>query len=78
MVNPRRHRAYWDAALGQQMRVNLTPEEEAARDAEEAQFAIDRAEAQAVEALRLDQAASGRRKLQGIGLSESEINALMG
>ena len=78
MVNPRRHRTYWDAALGRQITVNLTPEEEDARDAEVAQFTIDRAEARAAEASRLAQAASGRSKLTGLGLSESEIKALLG
>ena len=75
---PSRHRTYWDADEHRQITVDLTADEELARDAEEAQFATEKAEAQAAEKARVENAAAGRQKLIDLGLSESEIDALIG
>jgi len=59
-------------------RVELTAEEEAAREAEIAQANIDR---QAREAARLEKEnkkASGKQKLKDLGLDDDEIQALIG
>jgi len=75
---PSRHRTYWDADEHRQITVDLTADEELARDAEEAQFATEKAEAQAAETARVENAAAGRQKLVDLGLSESEVDALIG
>ena len=57
---------------------NFTAEEEAARDAEEAQDVIDQqAKVDAREQLATDKA-SGNQKLLDLGLSQAEVDALTG
>lgn len=59
-------------------RVQFTAEEEAARDTEEAQFAIiKQAEIDAATA-KANKKASGKQKLKDLGLTDSEIQALIG
>jgi len=59
-------------------RVQFTAEEEAARDAEEAQFAIiKQAEIDAATA-KANKKASGKQKLLDLGLDDDEIKALTG
>ena len=58
--------------------VPFTAEEEAARDAEEKQFAIiKQAEIDAATA-KATKKASGKQKLLDLGLSEEEVKALIG
>ncbi len=57
-------------------RVQFTAEEEAARDAEEAQFAIEKqAEIDAATA-KATKKASATNKLKALGLTDAEIEAL--
>ena len=59
-------------------RIQFTAEEEAARDAEEAQFAIiKQAEIDAATA-KANKKASGKQKLLNLGLDEDEVKALIG
>ena len=59
-------------------KVQFTAEEEAARDNEEAQFAIiKQAEIDAATA-KANKKASGKQKLLDLGLSEEEVKALIG
>ena len=59
-------------------RIQFTAEEEAARDAEEAQFAIiKQAEIDAATA-KANKKASGKQKLKDLGLTDDEIQALIG
>ena len=60
------------------VRVQFTAVEETAWDAEEIQSAIDKEAAQAAEAARVAAFATGRQKLVDLGLSESEVDALIG
>jgi len=59
-------------------KVPFTTQEEAARDNEEAQFAIEKqAEIDAATA-KANKKASGKQKLLDLGLSEEEVKALIG
>ena len=59
-------------------RIQFTAEEEAARDAEEKQFAIiKQAEIDAATA-KATKKASGKQKLKDLGLDDDEIQALIG
>ena len=59
-------------------RIQFTAEEEAARDAEEAQFAIiKQAEIDAATS-KANKKASGKQKLLDLGLDEDEVKALIG
>ena len=59
-------------------KIQFTAEEEAARDNEETQFAIER-QAEIDEATaKATKKASGKQKLLDLGLSEEEVKALIG
>ena len=59
-------------------RVQFTAEEEAAKDAEENQAAIDRQARIDAETAAANKKASGKQKLKDLGLDDDEIKALMG
>jgi len=59
-------------------RVELTAEEEAAREAEIAQANIDRQAREAARLERENEKASGKQKLKDLGLTDAEIKALTG
>ena len=59
-------------------KINLTPEEETARDQEEAQAAIERQARIDAETPAANKKASGKQKLKDLGLDDDEIKALMG
>ena len=59
-------------------RIQFTAEEEAARDAEEAQFAIIKQAEIDAETNETTKKASGKQKLLDLGLSEEEVKALIG
>ena len=60
------------------VKINLTSEEEAIRDQEESQAAIDKqAEIDAI-ANAETKKASGKQKLKDLGLDDAEIKALIG
>jgi hypothetical protein len=59
-------------------KINLTPEEETARDQEEAQAAIERQARIDAETTAANKKASGKQKLKDLGLDDDEIKALMG
>ena len=54
-------------------RIQFTPEEEAARDAEEAQAVIDQEAREAAEVARKANVASAKTKLQNLGLTIDEV-----
>ena len=58
--------------------IQLTAEEEAAKDAEENQAAIDRQARIDAETAAANKKASGKQKLKDLGLDDDEIKALMG
>ena len=58
------------------IQVPFTVEEETARDAEEAQAAIDKQAIEAVETAKKNKKETGRQKLKDLGLDDEEINAL--
>ena len=64
------------------VRIQFTPEEEAQRDAEEAQALIDKQnEEQAIadaETKKETDASTGKQKLKDLGLNDAEIKALIG
>ena len=60
------------------IRKQLTVEEETARDAEEAQAAIDIKARQDAETKNTNDKASGKQKLKDLGLNDDEIKALTG
>ena len=60
------------------IQVPFTAEEETARDAEEAQAAIDKQAIEAVETAKKNKKETGRQKLKDLGLDDEEINALTG
>jgi len=60
------------------IRSQLTAEEEAARDAQEAQANIDQQAFSDAETARINKKASGKQKLKDLGLDDDEIKALMG
>ena len=59
-------------------KVPFTAEEEAARDAEEAQWLIDKQARIDAEAAAAAKKASGKQKLKDLGLDDEEIKALIG
>jgi len=59
-------------------RIQFTPEEEAARDAEEAQAAIDKQAKIDAQTKNTNDKASGKQKLKDLGLNDDEIKALTG
>ena len=59
-------------------RIQLTAEEETARDAEEAQAAIDQQARIDAETAAANKKASGKAKLKELGLDDAEIKALTG
>ena len=59
-------------------KINLTAEEETARDAEEAQAAIDKQAVIDAETKNTNDKASGKTKLKNLGLTDDEIKALTG
>ena len=60
------------------IRYNLTAEEEAQRDAEEAQALIDKQNEEQAIADTEAKKASGKQKLKDLGLDDAEIKALIG
>ena len=59
-------------------KINFTAEEETARDAEEAQAAIDKQAVIDAETKNTNDKASGKTKLKNLGLTDDEIKALTG
>ena len=59
-------------------KINLTAEEETARDTEEAQAAIDKHAVIDAETKNTNDKASGKQKLKDLGLNDDEIKALTG
>ena len=59
-------------------KINLTAEEETARDTEEAQAAIDKQAVIDAETKNTNDKASGKTKLKNLGLTDEEITALIG
>ena len=60
------------------IRYNLTAEEEAQRDAEEAQALIDKQNEEQAKADAEANASTGKQKLKDLGLTDAEIKALIG
>ena len=60
------------------MRIQLTAEEEAQRDAEEAQALLDIQAEKDAEAAAAAKKASGKQKLKDLGLDDDEIKELTG
>jgi len=60
------------------IRYNLTAEEEAQRDAEEAQALIDKQNEEQAIADAEANASTGKQKLKDLGLNDAEIKALIG
>ena len=60
------------------VKVQFTEAEETARDAEEAQAAIDKQARIDAETAEANKKASGKQKLKDLGLDDDEIKALMG
>ena len=60
------------------LRVQFTAEEETARDAEEAQAAIDQQARLDAETAAANKKASGKTKLKNLGLDDAEIKELTG
>ena len=60
------------------IRYNLTVEEEAQRDAEEAQALIDKQNEEQAIADAENNKATGKQKLKDLGLTDEEIRALIG
>jgi Holliday junction resolvasome RuvABC DNA-binding subunit len=58
--------------------IPLTAEEIAQREADAAQAAIEQAEREAAEAQKAQDKADAIAALQGLGLTEAQINALVG
>ena len=59
-------------------RIQFTAAEDTARDAQEAQAAIDRQAEIDAKAAAEAKAASGKQKLKDLGLDDDEIKSLMG
>ena len=59
-------------------KIQFTAEEEAARDNEETQFAIERQAEIDAKANAITKKASGKQKLLDLGLTEEEVKALIG
>jgi hypothetical protein len=60
------------------VRYNLTTEEEAIRDQEEAQATIDKQAEIDAKINKENKKASGKQKLLDLGLTEAEVKALIG
>jgi len=60
------------------IRYNLTAEEEAQRDAEEAQALIDKQNEEQAIADAETNKSTGKQKLKDLGLNDAEIKALIG
>ena len=60
------------------VRVQLTSQEETARDAEEAQAVIDKQAKIDAQAVADAKQASGKQKLKELGLDDAEIKVLIG
>ena len=60
------------------IRYNLTADEEAQRDAEEAQALIDKQNEEQAIADAETNASTGKQKLKDLGLTDAEIKALIG
>ena len=60
------------------VKVNLTSEEEAIRDQEESQAAIDKQAEIDAKINKENKKASGKQKLLDLGLTEEEVKALIG
>ncbi len=58
--------------------VPLTPEEIAQKESDNAQAELERAEREAAEQARIEAKASAQAKLAALGLSETEISAIIG
>ena len=58
--------------------LDLTPEEEAQRDADEAQAVIDKEAREDIQTKNTNDKASGKQKLKDLGLNDDEIKALTG
>ena len=59
-------------------RIQFTAEEEAVRDAEEAQAVINKQAFNDAQTLADEKLASGKQKLKDLGLDDAEIKALTG
>jgi len=59
-------------------KVPFTAEEEAARDAEEAQYAIDKQARDTAIAQKATDKGTGNQKLLDLGLTQAEVDALTG
>ena len=60
------------------IKINFTAEEEAVRDAEEAQAATDKQAVIDAETISANNKASGKAKLKELGLTNAQIDALLG
>jgi len=60
------------------VKIDLTSEEETARNAEEAQAAIDKQAVIDAETAKETNKTSGKQKLKDLGLNDDEIKALTG
>ena len=60
------------------VKVQFTAEEEAARDAEEAQDVINRQARKEAETARQAKLASGKAKLKELGLDDDELKQILG
>ncbi len=58
--------------------IDLTPEEIAEREAQAVQAEAERVEQEAIEAQKAADAQAGRDALVALGLTEAQINALLG
>jgi len=58
------------------IRVEFTAQEEIARDAEEAQYAIDKQAKIDAEAQKATDKTNGKQKLLDLGLTQAEVDAL--
>ena len=64
--------------LADGVRIQFTAEEEAAKDAEEAQFAIDKQARTDAAAQKATDKGTGNQKLLDLGLTQAEVDALTG
>ena len=60
------------------IKVQLTAEEETARDAEEAQADIDKNTTNDAETVAANKKASGKAKLKELGLDDAELKSILG
>ena len=64
--------------LADGVRIQFTAEEEAAKDAEEAQAAIDKQAKEDAAAQKATDKTNGNQKLLDLGLTQAEVDALTG